>query len=351
MSAGLVPDAKVRVVKSPKVLEKIFSRSSKRDPRVGDEAIISFIRPHANSARIIGVTCCDAQGDLEWISLFVEDELELIEPVALQQYFDPPRISEISSGAPQLFVWREWGREWYQSRDNWLKGLVCKYCDAPLLMSDCNVYPAGQDTRIDTEYYREATCSLCGWAKRRWVSFHTEMPSINSGRWATFREMRHFDISDPQIALAELASHLKRKYDDIHRITPRRFEELIAEIFRSLGWDATLTKQTRDNGVDLYIFNNSSGEQAIVECKRHKNTVGIGIVDRLLGVQLAMGQDRAYLVTSSKFSRPAQERAKSPNVVKRGFNLSLIDAEEILRCLDAFNTDLPPLYLHNNLNR
>lgn len=218
-------------------------------------------------------------------------------------------------------------------------------------MTDSDVCPSDQDTRIDTKYYREATCSLCGWAKRRWISYHTEMPGINSGRWATFRQIRSFEISDPQIALHELASHLKRQYTDIHSITPRRFEELIAEIFRGLGWDASLTKQTRDMGVDIYIFNNSSGDQAIVECKRYKGNVGIEAVDRLLGVQLAMGQDRAYLVTSSKFSQPAQERVKSPHLAKKGFELNLIDAEQLLRHLGSFNTDLPPLHLHNTFNR
>lgn len=351
MSDSLIPYAKVRVIKNPGLSIDIFVRSSKRSPCVGDEAVIDFINENNGlEGRTIGVTCYDAQGELEWVSLFTADELELLESAGPQLILAPLPV-ELSPESPQLFVWREWDREWYRNRNQWLKSLNCIYCNAPLKVADSVVYPPDQDTHLDTEYYLEAVCCLCGWAKRRWASFHTEMPGINSGRWATFRQMRSFEISDPQIALHELASHLKRRYTDIHSITPRRFEELIAEIFRSLGWDATLTQQTRDNGVDIYLFNGSSGSQAIVECKRYKNTVGIEMINRLLGVQLAMGQDRAYLVTSSKFSRPAQARAQSPEISKRGFELNLIDAEQLLRHLGVFNTDLPALHLHKTFNR
>lgn len=69
-----------------------------------------------------------------------------------------------------------------------------------------------------------------------------------------FRELKSFDVSDPNIALDELATHLKRKFTDIHTITPRRFEGLVAEIFRSLGWQTRLTKQSADGGVDIYLL-------------------------------------------------------------------------------------------------
>ena len=82
-----------------------------------------------------------------------------------------------------------------------------------------------------------------------------------------------------------------------------------------------------------------------MECKRYKGTVGIGVVDRLLGVQLVLGVNSAYLATTSKFSKSAKDRLNSTNIGKHGFELNLMDAEDLLRELDAFNTELPSLHL------
>ena len=342
---GLIPYAEVRVKRAPGVIVDIFDRSSKRRPVPGDEAVVTGISSNPHDRVILVAKYCD-DGNTEWIAAFTADELELVSPAGPQslELIVPSHYK--TDGSPQLFVWREWTQEWYQNRGAWEHSLVCIYCSAPLDKADSDVYPPGQENNMDIAYYREASCKLCGWARRRWVSRHNAAMSINSGRWATFRELKSFDISDQNIALDELATHLKRKFTDIHTITPRRFEELVAEIFRSLGWQTRLTKQSADGGVDIYLFEHATGQQAIVECKRYKGTVGIGVVDRLLGVQLVLGVNSAYLVTTSKFSKSAKDRLNSTNIGKHGFELNLMDAEDLLRELDAFNTELPSLHLH-----
>jgi HJR/Mrr/RecB family endonuclease len=112
-----------------------------------------------------------------------------------------------------------------------------------------------------------------------------------------------------------------------------------------------LTCQSRDGGVDIYLFERDSKEQAIVECKRYRNNVGITLVDRLLGVQLALGYETAYLVTTSKFTTPAINRAHSTNILKSGFELKLIDASKLISLLGVYNEELPPLYLDKRLRR
>ncbi|MDB2705214.1 restriction endonuclease, partial [Pseudomonadota bacterium] len=114
-------------------------------------------------------------------------------------------------------------------------------------------------------------------------------------------------------------------------------------IFKSLGWETRVTKQSRDGGVDIYLLQKSNNEQAIVECKRYRNKVSIGAVDRLLGVQLAKGAQKAYLVTSSEFTKPALDRVKSPHIERSGFEIELCDVEYITRALGVFNEDLPSL--------
>ena len=36
-------------------------------------------------------------------------------------------------------------------------------------------------------------------------------------------------------------------------VSPRQFEDLVAEVFRAEGWDVYQTKQTRDGGKDLVV--------------------------------------------------------------------------------------------------
>jgi hypothetical protein len=256
-----------------------------------------------------------------------------------------------SDSEPSLFVWRDWVDERYETRAIWDSSLECAYCKTPLVTAAEGGVPPDQDFSIDTEWYRESACSLCGWAKRRWKSWHTELPSINSGRWATQKGLQKFSVADPRLAISELCTHLRTNFSDIYTISPRRFEELIAAVFKNLGWDVTLTKATRDGGVDMYLLQNSGMEKAIVECKRYRGKVGIGIVDRLLGVQLASGHDNAFLVTTSEFTDPAVKRAASPTLAAKGFKLSLVDAEQLTRHLGVFNEKLPPSYLKDKMNR
>ncbi|WP_462151109.1 restriction endonuclease [Pseudoalteromonas xiamenensis] len=254
----------------------------------------------------------------------------------------------MDTNKPSLFVWRDWLDQSYIDRTHWENNLTCIYCSNKLGWSRELIIPENQDFSIDTDAYSEAKCQKCGWVKRKWKSWHTQLPSVNSGRWVTHRGLRHFEISDPRLAIEEIATHLKRRYSDIHSITPRQFEMLVASIFKSLGWEVRLTKETRDGGVDIYLLQKSNNEQAIVECKRYKNKVSIGVVDRLLGVQLSKGIKKAYLVTSSEFTQPALDRATSPHISKSGFEVDLCDAEYIARALNVFNEDLPPLFLEKN---
>lgn len=148
--------------------------------------------------------------------------------------------------------------------------------------------------------------------------------------------MLEFDINDGDLAIAEVISHVNKNSDDIHTLTPRKFEELVASVYSNIGWQVEMTKQTRDGGADLICLKSSSGESCIVECKRYSRSrkVGIGAVDRLVGAAFRMESQSAHLVTSSSFSGPAQ-KAKT-QVTEQGMELELIDGCELLKLVDTF---------------
>lgn len=104
---------------------------------------------------------------------------------------------------------------------------------------------------------------------------------------------------------------LKKTPHDLHSLTPRKFEEIIADLLRGLGWDTYLTPATRDGGKDiLAYFNTPVGRLlCIVEAKhfRPDRPVGVQLVRNLYGVFCDQEANSSLLVTSSYFTPDAVE--------------------------------------------
>jgi hypothetical protein len=96
----------------------------------------------------------------------------------------------------------------------------------------------------------------------------------------------------------------------LHTITPREFEEVIAELLASFGWQINVTPATRDGGRDiLAVSKDRSGLEStwVVECKRYHRgrKVGIEAVHNIYGVKSIMLAANALLVAANDFTREA----------------------------------------------
>ncbi|MEQ7050725.1 restriction endonuclease [Paenibacillaceae sp. P-4] len=112
---------------------------------------------------------------------------------------------------------------------------------------------------------------------------------------------------------AQLIKYLARYPELIREIDPRKFEEIVAEIFHKKGFSVTLTPRTRDGGKDIYAIQNGIfGRQLfVIECKRYSSThkVGVELVRGIYGVKVAERATAAMLVTTSSFSKDALDFA------------------------------------------
>lgn len=97
----------------------------------------------------------------------------------------------------------------------------------------------------------------------------------------------------------------------MHKLAPRKFEELVARMFTDYGFHAQLTPATRDGGYDIIatLHNPVTSFIALVECKKYApdNRVGVEIVRGLYGVTEMKGANQGLVVTSSSFTRGALE--------------------------------------------
>lgn len=122
------------------------------------------------------------------------------------------------------------------------------------------------------------------------------LDALRRGRFATF---------------ALLAKAMARP-EAIRDLSPRAFEEFIAELTSRLGLEnVRLTRPSADGGRDVVGTFNLDGHQLVValECKRYRRdrAVGVAFARALLGTihHPETAADRGVLVTTSRFSAPA----------------------------------------------
>lgn len=110
----------------------------------------------------------------------------------------------------------------------------------------------------------------------------------------------------------------------------RRFEELCAAYFATLGFTARTTRFAADGGVDIDLYESGSEKLSIiVQCKAWStHTVGIQLVRKLRAAMTAESAAEGVLVASGKFTREARDFAAKENI-------SLIDGADFLGKLTA----------------
>ena len=113
------------------------------------------------------------------------------------------------------------------------------------------------------------------------------------------------EINDELIAY--LAKHPEKMRDMPHR----KFEELVAELFKSKGYTVTLTPRTRDGGFDVQAVQRSDIGTVLIliECKRYapQNKVGVEVIRGLYGVVEHQSATKGLIATTSYFTKAAQE--------------------------------------------
>ncbi len=141
-------------------------------------------------------------------------------------------------------------------------------------------------------------------------------------------------------SIPELINGLKSCPDLLRDITPREFEEIVAEIFKSKGFDVELTKQTRDGGKDIIAIHTDGlgiKNKYFIECKRHAedNTIGVDIIRSLQGVKNTKdGPNKTIIATTSFFSPDAKKFVEYESASK--WDMTLADYNDIVKWLNEY---------------
>ncbi len=247
-----------------------------------------------------------------------------------------------------LFVWKRDNYDYNSSRSAPLNpwslaselrdATVCPNCRTELNTKHREVRPGGFSAD-PLGYEKSYGCPLCGWQFFGYTH-HSEFYYDNFVVSALALE--HVDAVS--LALEDLGAHLRRKPDDAFYLSWRRFEELIADVFRHHGYYAVLTQPTRDEGADVVLLHSPSEKAtAIVECKRYapQRKVGVQLIRHLVGAAVDWGVRRAFLVTTGSYTSAAESKAAT--YLDRGYQVDLIAMADLVQMLGVYNNVLPPL--------
>ena len=148
---------------------------------------------------------------------------------------------------------------------------------------------------------------------------------------------RIIEVIKPDIIVANntLIEQLRNTPHDLFNITPRQLEELVAELLNNQGFDVELTKQTRDDGVDIFAYKKLAIGRIlfVVDTKRYKkaNLIGVEMVRQLHGTLIHHNATSAMLVTTSGYSRDSRKYEK-----QHAFQLFLREYADIIGWLNDY---------------
>ncbi|MGQ3481758.1 restriction endonuclease [Paenibacillus sp. TY11] len=149
-----------------------------------------------------------------------------------------------------------------------------------------------------------------------------------------------YDIDDEIVEeelpkVNQIILEIKNNPQYVYEISPREFEEVVAELFRSKGYEALLTPATRDGGRDIIVKHFVMGKPFImyVECKKYgvENKVSVEVIRGLYGVQTSDRVNAGLIVTTSAFTEDAIDFAK-----KQGALVSLADINELIQWIKEY---------------
>ena len=142
-----------------------------------------------------------------------------------------------------------------------------------------------------------------------------------------YREQYYHDLA---IAEEKRKSALMPDGKSIHDITPKAFEDLIANLFQKLGYKVKQTPYTNDGGKDAIIY--KDGKKYLVECKRYEANQKIDR-PKMQKLYAAMCEEHAaggFFVASCQYTQTALDYGKK-------FRIETIGLDQLLTLLNQNN--------------
>lgn len=192
-------------------------------------------------------------------------------------------------------------------------GTQCPACCTSLVLLGNTT----QVTKIGREVHVEVwVCQTCGWwSIGHHYAFLVVEPELYSnpddyythyGAGYAHGSLKNLDPSNVEQPVEEITRYLVAKNEAIGHISPRLVEEVVASVFRNLGYSVELTPLVGDNGIDLYLMNNQGGKEVGIQVKRWNKRISVEPIRAFLGALMLQGLTKGIMVATNRFTIGAE---------------------------------------------
>jgi restriction system protein len=224
-----------------------------------------------------------------------------------------------------------------------LQCVVCPFCrDTLRVLKNVSEGRLVHEGEHSEEGLHVRTCDVCGWwwAKKTDARLMTNVGKhriINPTQyheysvWGAVAVLKKLDPTDIAAPVSEVRDHLARKFESRFELHPRVFEETVASVFGDLGYRATATAYSGDDGIDVVL--EGAGRETIgVQVKRYKNRIGVAQIREFAGSLMLNGIPEGIFVTVSDFQSGAQGTVDRLEKL-RGMSIKLVNGKRFYETL------------------
>ena len=218
-------------------------------------------------------------------------------------------------------------------------GGVCPFCSGPLCLLVEEPHEEIEYFPSDGVYsWRVSSCSSCGWWHCVEPHFRSHHSVVYSHARSASACLKHIDPTDQETPISEIRAFAERNWERRFEIHPRLMEELVADVYRNLGYTVELRAFQKDGGVDIYLLGDGTSRTG-VQVKRTKNPISVEQIRSFTGALLLRGVASGVYVTTSRFTSPSEDEALVSG--EKGIPIELWDSGRLLDYLDIQRSPPP----------
>lgn len=126
------------------------------------------------------------------------------------------------------------------------------------------------------------------------------------------------ELKNTSLPIEDIKSQAdKELIEYVHTKTPYEFQDMVAALFRAMGYYTPfIAPKGKDGGIDIIAYSDPLGAtQPIIKAQvKHYNMDNAVTVDVIRSIQGVSRNDMAVVVTSGRFAEPAKAEARLNNV-------------------------------------
>ena len=211
----------------------------------------------------------------------------------------------------------------YRTASNCSRTMKCRFCRLRLRRSSMYFPLDPKEPGKGSRLIRG--CTVCGW----WTSLSQKTETSQNGLtstiiYANVGILKTLSPTGTTTAIEEVKQYLEKKQESRYAINPKQFEEVVASVYRELGYQVRVTGQRNDGGIDV-ILDGPGNKQIGIQVKRWRRKIQAEEIRSLAGALFIKGIPEGIFVTTSDFTNGATATAKRLSLI--GLPVKLVNWE------------------------